>query len=83
GGGTVLDAVAVAAMGRATVAWALRRAEGAAVVSLPAPANPSIEVVAVPTTVGTSAETNAVAIVRTSAGARVLVGEAVRPRYAV
>ncbi|MFM9587236.1 hypothetical protein ACKI11_47040, partial [Streptomyces caniscabiei] len=33
GGGTVLDAVAVAAMGRATVAWALRRAEGAAVVS--------------------------------------------------
>ncbi|MGC0368142.1 iron-containing alcohol dehydrogenase [Microbacterium sp. SLBN-111] len=83
GGGTVLDAVAVAALGPATVAWALQRAEGAAVVPLPAPGHRPIEVVAVPTTVGTSAETNAVAIVRTRAGARVLVGEAVRPRYAV
>ncbi|MFF8188023.1 iron-containing alcohol dehydrogenase [Microbacterium sp. NPDC016588] len=83
GGGTVLDAVAVAAMGPTAVAWALQRAQGAPVVALPAPARSQIELVAVPTTVGTSAETNAVAIVRTAAGHRLLVGEAVRPRHAL
>lgn len=83
GGGTIIDAVAVAALGPATVTWARERAESVAVVPLPAPASRSIEVVAVPTTVGTSAESNAVAMVRTAAGLRLLVGEVVRPRYAV
>ncbi|MCC4248402.1 MULTISPECIES: iron-containing alcohol dehydrogenase [Microbacterium] len=86
GGGTVLDAAAVAAIGvaaPATLAWALERAERVAVVPLPAPERAAIDVVAVPTTVGTSAESNAVAVVRTVHGHRLIVGEAVRPRHAV
>lgn len=86
GGGTVLDAVTVAATGvsaPATLSWALDRAARAAVVSLPAPHPDAVTVVAVPTTVGTSAECNAVAIVRTPHGHRLLLGDALRPRHAV
>jgi hypothetical protein len=86
GGGTVLDAATIAAIGvaaPATLSWALDRTERAAVVSLPAPEPDAVEVVAVPTTVGTSAECNAVAIIRTPHGHRLLLGDALRPRYAV
>lgn len=83
GGGTIIDAVAVAAMGPETVAWASERAESVAIVPLHAPTPRSVEVVAVPTTVGTSAESNAIAMLRAAAGPRLLVGEIVRPRHAV
>lgn len=86
GGGTVLDAVAVAALGAASPAplsWALERARCVAVVVLPAPAAAAPDVIAIPTTVGTSAESNSVAIVRTAHGYRLLVGDALRPRHAV
>ncbi|WP_431795751.1 iron-containing alcohol dehydrogenase [Microbacterium enclense] len=86
GGGTVLDAVTVAAIGVASPAplsWALERARSVPVVTLPAPVAAAPEVIAVPTTVGTSAEANAVAVVRTPHGYRLFVGDAVRPRHAV
>lgn len=86
GGGTTIDAATVAAIGVAsprTLSWVLARAQGAAIVPLPEPDRAAIDVVAVPTTVGTSAEANAVAIVRTAAGHRLLLGEAVRPRYGI
>jgi NADP-dependent alcohol dehydrogenase len=90
GGGTILDAALVAAVGvasPATLSWALDRAERAAVVSLPL-SDPlsdrdAIEVIAVPTTLGTSAECNSVAIVRTAQGHRLLRGGALQPRHAV
>lgn len=86
GGGTVLDATTIAATGvaaPATLSWALDRTEHASVVSFPPPQPAAIEVVAVPTTVGTSAECNAVAIIRTAHGHRLLRGDALQPRHAV
>ncbi|MBB3156862.1 NADP-dependent alcohol dehydrogenase [Microbacterium proteolyticum] len=86
GGGTTIDTAAVAAVGIAsprTLRWALDRSERVAVVPLPPPDVAAIDVIAVPTTVGTSAETNAVAIVRTDHGQRLIVGESLRPRHAV
>lgn len=86
GGGTAMDAAAVAAVGVTaprTLEWALDRAAHSAVVALPADAVPGLDVVAVPTTLGTSAECNAVAIVRATGGASLLLGEALRPRYAI
>ena len=86
GGGGAIDAATVASLGVTApriLEWALARAERSPVVTLPAGALPSVDIVAVPTTVGTSAESNAVAIVRTADGASLLRGEALRPRYAV
>lgn len=86
GGGSAIDAATVAALGVAaprTLEWALDRVGRSALVILPAEATPGVDVVAVPTTVGTSAESNAIAIVRTASGASLVVGEALRPRYAV
>lgn len=86
GGGTTIDAVNVAAIGVSaprTLDWALARADGAPVVRIPEGDATGIDVVAVPTTVGTSAESNAVAIVRTAGGQCLLLGEVLRPRYAV
>lgn len=86
GGGTVLDAVKIAVTGvaaPATLCWALARTEQAAVIALPAPEPRAVDVVAIPTTVGTSSECNDVAIVRTAHGYRLLRGGALRPRHAV
>lgn len=86
GGGTTIDAATVAAIGVSaprTLEWVLARADGAPVVRIPEGDAADIDVVAVPTTVGTSAESNAVAIVRAAGGQCLLLGEVLRPRYAV
>ncbi|MBD8206452.1 MULTISPECIES: iron-containing alcohol dehydrogenase [unclassified Microbacterium] len=86
GGGTVIDAAAVAALAVSSpsvFAYALARAGRGPVVELP-PREPSgIAFIAVPTTVGTSAESNAVAVLRTERGFRLLLGDRLRPDHAV
>lgn len=85
GGGTVLDAVKIAALAAASerlFEHVLRNARRSALTLLPGGAGTS-RVVAIPTTPGTSSETNAVAVLKNSAGYRLVVGEQLRPRQAI
>ena len=85
GGGTVIDAGKVAALvlapGR-VFDYAIGHASVSALTLLP-DVSPPVDVVAVPTTPGTSSETNSVAVLKNARGYRLLVGRALRPRHAV
>lgn len=85
GGGTVLDASKIAALalapGRA-FDYAIRHASRSALTLLP-PALPPVDIVAVPTTLGTSSETNSVGVLKNESGYRLIVGLALRPRHAI
>lgn len=85
GGGTVLDASKIAALVLApghVFDYAIRHASRSALTLLPA-VRPPVDIVAVPTTLGTSSETNSVAVLRNDRGHRLLVGHALRPRHAI
>lgn len=85
GGGTVLDASKIAALALArgrVFDYAIGHAAKAALTLLP-DAPPPVDIVAVPTTLGTSSETNSVAVLQNEHGYRLLVGRALRPRHAV
>lgn len=85
GGGTVLDAAKIAALALApgrSLQFALERAEREALTFLP-DAPPPVDLIAVPTTLGTSTETNSVSILTNPHGHRLLIGRALRPRHAL
>ncbi|OAN36609.1 daptide-type RiPP biosynthesis dehydogenase [Microbacterium sp. H83] len=85
GGGSILDASKLAALVLAPgrlFEFAVERASRAALTFLP-DARPPVDLVAVPTTIGTSSETNSVAILRNGSGSRLVVGRSLRPRHAV
>lgn len=85
GGGTVLDAGKIVSLALAQgrmFDFALERASTSALVYLP-PTAPPVDIIAVPTTVGTSSESNSVGILKHPCGYRLLVGPALRPRHAV
>lgn len=46
-------------------------------------ASPAVDIVAVPTTLGTSSETNSVGILKHDSGYRLIVGRSLRPRHAI
>ncbi|PRB11782.1 daptide-type RiPP biosynthesis dehydogenase [Microbacterium sp. MYb62] len=85
GGGSVLDASKIAALalvpGR-VFDYALGHASRSALTLLP-DAPPPVDIVAVPTTLGTSSETNSVGILRNECGYRLIVGRSLRPRHAL
>lgn len=85
GGGSILDASKIAALvlapGR-TFDFAIERAAKSALTFLP-DAPPPVEVIAVPTTLGTSSETNSVGILRNESGHRLIIGRSLRPRHAI
>ena len=85
GGGSILDATKLAALALAPgrlFDYAIGHASESALTFLPdAPA--PVDVVAVPTTLGTSSETNSVGILKNDRGYRLIVGHALRPRHAV
>lgn len=85
GGGSVLDATKIAALALAPgrmFDFALERASRSALTFLP-DAPPPVDIVAVPTTLGTSSETNSVGILKNDSGYRLIVGRSLRPRHAV
>ncbi|WP_256999528.1 daptide-type RiPP biosynthesis dehydogenase [Microbacterium sp. SZ1] len=85
GGGTVLDAAKLAALALApgrSLQFALERAQSEALTFLP-DAPPPVDLVAVPTTLGTSSETNSVSILTNTRGHRLVIGRALRPRHAL
>ncbi|MFJ6532315.1 daptide-type RiPP biosynthesis dehydogenase [Microbacterium sp. NPDC091662] len=85
GGGTVLDAGKIAALALApgrVFEFAIGHASRSALTFLPH-ALPPVDVVAVPTTLGTSSETNSVGVLRNDSGYRLIVGLALRPRHAI
>ncbi|MFJ4999735.1 daptide-type RiPP biosynthesis dehydogenase [Microbacterium sp. NPDC088619] len=85
GGGTVLDATKIASLALAPgrlFDFAIERASKSALTFLP-DAPPPVEIVAVPTTLGTSSETNSVGILKNETGYRLIVGRALRPRHAI
>ncbi|MBP3976140.1 daptide-type RiPP biosynthesis dehydogenase [Microbacterium sp. BLY] len=85
GGGSIIDASKIAALalgpGR-LFEYALGNAATSGLTVLP-DTPPPVDIVAVPTTLGTSSETNSVAILRHQGGHRLLLGRALRPRHAV
>lgn len=85
GGGSVLDATKIAALalshGR-VFDFVVERASRSALTFLP-DAPPPVDVVAIPTTLGTSSETNSVGILTADAGHRLIVGRSLTPRHAV
>ncbi|TQJ30474.1 iron-containing alcohol dehydrogenase [Microbacterium sp. SLBN-146] len=86
GGGTTIDAVKLAALAcrdEALFAYALRSADQRALTLLPRAMSPAPQVIAVPTTTGTSSEVNSVAVVDTRGGRRLVVGDQLRPAHAV
>lgn len=85
GGGTVLDASKIAALTLApgrVFEYAIGHASEAALTLLP-DAPPPVDLVAVPTTLGTSSETNNVGILKNDSGYRLIVGRSLRPRHAL
>ncbi|GAA2946999.1 hypothetical protein GCM10010458_35650 [Microbacterium luteolum] len=85
GGGSILDATKIAALalaGGRVFDYAVGHASRFALTLLP-DAPPPVEVVAVPTTIGTSSETNSVGILRNESGYRLIVGRLLRPRHAI
>ncbi|KJQ54163.1 daptide-type RiPP biosynthesis dehydogenase [Microbacterium sp. SA39] len=85
GGGSVLDASKIAALalaGGRVFDYAIGHASRFALTVLP-DAPPPIDVVAVPTTLGTSSETNSVGILKNESGYRLIVGRTLRPRHAL
>lgn len=85
GGGTVLDASKIAALALArgrVFDYAIGHASRSALTFLP-DALPAVDIIAVPTTLGTSSETNSVGILTTDRGHRLIVGHALRPRHAI
>lgn len=85
GGGSVLDAskIAALALGRGRVYdYAVARASASALTILP-DAPPPVDIVAVPTTLGTSSETNSVGVLKNAQGYRLIVGRPLRPRHAI
>ncbi|MGM1018376.1 MAG: iron-containing alcohol dehydrogenase [Actinomycetota bacterium] len=85
GGGSVIDAVKLASLAIAPgdlLGYVMGRAESSALTFLP-PGRAGVDIIAVPTTPGTSTETNAVAVLTADRGHRLVVGEQLRPRHAV
>lgn len=85
GGGTILDAAKLAALALArdrSLQFALERAQREALTVLP-DAPPPVDLVTVPTTLGTSSETNSVSILTNTHGHRLVIGRALRPRHAL
>lgn len=85
GGGSVLDASKIAALalgpGRA-LDYAIGHASRSALTMLPGASAP-VDLIAVPTTIGTSSETNSVGILKNANGYRLLIGDCLRPRHAL
>ncbi|MFJ3472708.1 daptide-type RiPP biosynthesis dehydogenase [Microbacterium maritypicum] len=85
GGGTVLDASKIAALALArgrVFDFAIGHASRSALTFLPH-ALPPVDIIAVPTTLGTSSETNSVGVLKNDSGYRLIVGLALRPRHAI
>lgn len=85
GGGSVLDTSKIAALALAPgrlLDYAIERASTSALVFLP-DAPPPVDIVAVPTTLGTSSETNSIGILKNERGYRLICGRSLRPRHAV
>lgn len=85
GGGSTLDATKLAALTLApgrVFDFAVERSFRSALTILPT-SRPAVDIVAVPTTLGTSSETNSVGILTNDRGHRLVVGTALRPRHAV
>lgn len=85
GGGSVLDASKIAALALAPgrmLDFAIEHASISALTFLP-DAPPPVDIVAVPTTLGTSSETNSVGILKNGSGYRLIVGRSLRPRHAI
>lgn len=85
GGGSVLDATKIAALALApgrVFEFVLDHASRSALTFLP-DAPPPVDVIAIPTTLGTSSETNSVGIMTADAGHRLIVGRSLTPRHAV
>lgn len=85
GGGSILDASKIAALTLApgrVLDYAIGHASTSALTFLP-DAPPPVDIVAVPTTLGTSSETNSVGVLRNESGYRLIVGRSLRPRHAV
>ncbi|UPL09709.1 iron-containing alcohol dehydrogenase [Microbacterium sufflavum] len=85
GGGSILDAGKIAALALARghlLDYAIGHARLSALTVLP-DALPPVDLVAVPTTLGTSSETNGVGILTNERGSRLIVGRALRPRHAL
>jgi len=81
GGGSILDATKIASLSLAPghmFDFAIERASRSALTFLP-DAPPAVDVVAVPTTLGTSSETNSVGILKHESGYRLIVGRSLRP----
>lgn len=85
GGGTIVDAAKMAALGArsgSAFTYLVEHAARSGLTVLP-PVEPTTELIAIPTTVGTSSETNSVGILRTRGGFRLIVGRSLRPRHAI
>jgi hypothetical protein len=85
GGGTIVDAAKIAALGARSgnaFTYLVEHAVRSGLTILP-PGEPTTDVIAIPTTVGTSSETNSVGILKTLDGYRLIVGRSLRPRYAI
>lgn len=85
GGGSVLDASKIAALALAhgrTFDYVIGHASNSALTFLP-DSPPPVDIVAVPTTIGTSSETNSVGILKNESGYRLIVGRSLRPRHAI
>ncbi|MEV7608197.1 daptide-type RiPP biosynthesis dehydogenase [Microbacterium sp. NPDC089320] len=85
GGGTILDAGKIAALVLASgrmLDFAVEHASRSAVTFLPDGPSP-VDIVAVPTTLGTSSETNSVGILKNASGYRLVIGRPLRPRHAI
>ncbi|MGB4136655.1 MAG: daptide-type RiPP biosynthesis dehydogenase [Microbacterium sp.] len=86
GGGTIIDAAKLSSLAMAQtplLPYAIERAERSALTFLPPGGAPVSEFAAVPTTLGTSSETNGVAILKNGFGYRLIVGQQLRGHHAI